>query len=374
MKSGFTAQPEHPEVIAPGVSWEDLAKRLDRERQARLDAEERIQLLLAAASAGSVEDALRSALDRICTYTGWPVGHAYFVDAATGELVPSVWHLEKPELFESFRLASEERRFSTGVGLPGRVLEHGTPAWIKDVTRDDNFPRTKAAKDISVRGGFGFPVLAGEEVVAVLEFFSDVPAEPDLPLLETMAHIGGQLGRVIERQRILDQLESARSQLVVHERLAALGSLTAGIAHEIRNPLNFVTNFAEVAIGLVAEIQESLNTVREQLDPEVFANVAEIVIDVQTNVAKIQEHGKRANGIVRNMLMHSRGQTGVRQATNLNALISEYIRLAYHGLRAQDASFNVMIEEEYDSTIEPISTVIHDLSLVFVNIASNACY
>ena len=86
MKSGFTAQPEQPEVISPGI-W---AKRLERERQARLDAEERIQLLLAAASAGSVEDAIRSALDRICAYTGWPVGHAYFVDASTGELVPSV--------------------------------------------------------------------------------------------------------------------------------------------------------------------------------------------------------------------------------------------------------------------------------------------
>jgi len=351
-----------------------LTRQLDRERRARLDAEERIQLLLAAASAGSVEDALRSALDRICAYTGWPVGHAYVVDVPSGELVPSVWHLEKPKFFEAFHRASDERRFRTGVGLPGRVLESGKPAWIKDVRFDDNFPRAKAARDIGVRGAFGFPVLAGEEVVAVLEFFSDVPADPDLPLLETMAHIGGQLGRVIERQRILEQLERARKQLVVNERLAALGSLTAGIAHEIRNPLNFVTNFAEVAGGLVDEIRESLEGAREQLDPGVFANVAEIVDAFQTNVTKIQEHGKRADGIVRNMLMHSRGQTSVRQLTNLNAFISEYVRLAYDGLRAGDANFSVMIEEEYDSSIEPISAMTHDLSLVFVNIAGNACY
>ena len=372
--SGVAARSEDPETVAAGAARDDLTKLLERERRARLDAEERIQLLLAAASAGSVEDALRSALDRICTYTGWPVGHAYFVDQSTGDLVPSVWHLEKPEFFESFHNASDERRFRIGVGLPGRVLESGKPAWITDVTFDDNFPRAKAARDIGVRGGFGFPVLVGEEVVAVLEFFSDAPADPDLLLLETMAHIGGQLGRVIERHRILDQLETANKQLAVSERLAALGSLTAGIAHEIRNPLNFVTNFAEVASGLVDELRESLEAAREQLDPGVFANVGEIVDDFQINVKKIQEHGKRADGIVRNMLMHSRGQTSVRQLTDLNAFISNYVRLAYDGLRAGDANFSVLIDEEYDSSIEPINAMTHDLSLVFINIAGNACY
>jgi signal transduction histidine kinase len=161
---------------------------------------------------------------------------------------------------------------------------------------------------------------------------------------------------------------------MIQEKLASLGSLTAGIAHEIKNPLNFVTNFAEIAIGLVDEIRESLEAVRGRLDARDFANLQEIVGDFQTNVSKIREHGKRADGIVRNMLMHSRGQTGARQPTNLNALVLEYVRLAYHGMRAQDPNFNVTILEEYDSSLESISAIPQDLSRVFLNVAGNACY
>ncbi len=172
----------------------------------------------------------------------------------------------------------------------------------------------------------------------------------------------------------LDQLRKAQDQLVVQQKLASLGSLTAGIAHEIKNPLNFVTNFAEVSVGMVKEIQESLELERPRMDPGEFSNIQDILADLQQNVSKIQEHGKRADGIVRGMLMHSRGQSGERQMTNINTLVAEYIKLAYHGMRAQDSQFNVTIQEDYDASIGQISVIPHDLSRVFLNIANNACY
>jgi len=177
-----------------------------------------------------------------------------------------------------------------------------------------------------------------------------------------------------ELTKALDQLRKAQDQLVVQQKLASLGSLTAGIAHEIKNPLNFVTNFAEVSVGLVDDIRSSIQEQAECLRPKDREYIEEVLQDLQQNVTKIREHGRRADGIVRNMLMHSRGQAGVRQPTNINSLVAEYVKLAYHGMRAQDSNFNVAIHESFDTSIEPVSVVAHDLSRVFLNIANNACY
>jgi signal transduction histidine kinase len=177
-----------------------------------------------------------------------------------------------------------------------------------------------------------------------------------------------------ELEKALDQLRKAQDQLVVQQKLASLGALTAGIAHEIKNPLNFVTNFAEVSVSLVDELRASIKEQAERLPAKDQAYMQEILQDLQQNVSKIHEHGKRADGIVRNMLMHSRGQSGERQMTNINSLLAEYVKLAYHGMRAQNSNFNVTLQEDLDPSIEPVSVVAHDLSRVFLNIANNACY
>jgi signal transduction histidine kinase len=174
--------------------------------------------------------------------------------------------------------------------------------------------------------------------------------------------------------KALDQLGKAQDQLVVQQKMASLGTLTAGIAHEIKNPLNFVNNFAEIAGSLVADIRDSIGTQKDRIDPQEYEFISETLGDLEQNAGKIREHGKRADGIVKGMLMHSRGQQGQVQATNLNTLVSEYVKLAYHGIRAQDINFNVTIEEQYDSTIPPMNIVPHDLSRVILNIANNACY
>jgi FOG: GAF domain len=181
------------------------------------------KIAVAANEASTIENAMQFALDEICAHTGWPVGHVYLTDS-TGELAPtSIWHLENPERFESLRNVTLATRLTSGVGLPGRVLANGKPAWIMDVTEDPNFPRAKLAKDIGVKSGFAFPVLIGTEVAAVLEFFSEEAVEPNEPLLEVMAHIGTQLGRVVERRRaeetLMESLERLAKRTVMRQSL-----------------------------------------------------------------------------------------------------------------------------------------------------------
>lgn len=140
-------------------------------------------------------------LDEVCAYTGWPVGHVYRLEEEGSDtLAPlKIWHLDNPQRFATFRRVTEEIRFAPGVGLPGRVLSSGDPTWIVDVTKDPNFPRARLAEDIGVKAGFAFPVLVGRSVAAVMEFFSTEAIEPDQHILEIMAQVGTQLGRVLER-------------------------------------------------------------------------------------------------------------------------------------------------------------------------------
>ena len=164
-----------------------------------------VQILEAVAAtanqSGTPEEAVGTCLDLVCAHVGWPVGHALLVaggDART-LLSWSLWHLDDPVRFSDFRRVSEEIHFASGVGLPGRVLQSGRSAWIADVTVDPNFPRLRLAANLGVRGAFAFPVLIGERVAAVLEFFTERVATPDPRLLTLMEHVGEQLGRVLER-------------------------------------------------------------------------------------------------------------------------------------------------------------------------------
>jgi ligand-binding sensor domain-containing protein/signal transduction histidine kinase len=180
--------------------------------------------------------------------------------------------------------------------------------------------------------------------------------------------------RTEELQKTLTNLKDAQHQLVLSEKMASLGQLTAGIAHEIKNPLNFITNFAVLSKELAQELREELAHEKDRVDPKRAIEITEILDNLEQNVRKIDEHGKRADSIVRGMLLHSRGKAGERQDTDLNALLSEYTNLAYHGMRAQDQSFNVKIETDFDPTIGKVSIVPQDLSRAFLNIVNNACY
>ena len=149
--------------------------------------------------------------------------------------------------------------------------------------------------------------------------------------------------------------------------MASLGELTAGIAHEIQNPLNFVNNFSEVSKELLDEMKEAI----EKGDTE---EAKEIMQDVIQNLEKINHHGKRADGIVKGMLQHSRSSSNQKEATNINALADEYLRLAYHGLRAKDKSFNATMKTEYDETIGNVNIIPQDIGRVILNLINNAFY
>ena len=161
------------------------------------------QVAIAANEAPTVDYVMRACVDRICEILKWPVGHVYLRSQdESKELSPSrIWHLDDPRKFERFQEVTEVTSLARGVGLPGRVLDSGKPAWIVDVTKDPNFPRAQLAEDIGVKAGFAFPVTVQNDIVAILEFFSDQAGEPDVSLLEVVAQIGRQLGQVIERKR-----------------------------------------------------------------------------------------------------------------------------------------------------------------------------
>ncbi len=165
----------------------------------------------------------------------------------------------------------------------------------------------------------------------------------------------------------LSELKSAQAQLIHSEKMASLGELTAGIAHEIKNPLNFVNNFSEVS-------RELLDEMKTELSNKNIDEVIGLIEDLKQNLEKINQHGKRADSIVKGMLLHSRGTSGERTLTDINDLLDQYVTLAYHGLRAQNKEFNINIEKDYDKTLEKITVVPQDISRVFLNIINNACY
>jgi len=168
-------------------------------------------------------------------------------------------------------------------------------------------------------------------------------------------------------EQTLTELQATQKQLIQSEKMASLGELTAGIAHEIQNPLNFVNNFSEVNAELIAEM-------KEELEKGNIEEAKQIADDITDNEQKIIFHGKRADGIVKGMLQHSRSSTGVKEPVNINTLADEYLRLAYHGLRAKDKSFNATMKTEYDESIGNINIIPQDIGRVILNLITNAFY
>jgi signal transduction histidine kinase len=213
-----------------------------------------------------------------------------------------------------------------------------------------------------------YSLLAGFMVVSVIGIIlfrnNNQRKKSNLLLTSQKNEIEQQKKQVEES---MERLQSTQSQLVQSEKMASLGELTAGIAHEIQNPLNFVNNFAELNAELIDELATEANK----------GNLEEVKLlakDIKENETKINHHGKRADAIVKNMLQHSRKTSGQKELTDINALCDEYLRLSYHGLRSKDKSFNAEFDTKFDTTLPLISVIPQDIGRVILNLINNAFY
>jgi len=240
----------------------------------------------------AIDETLRFCIRHVCEFSGWPLGHLYLIAENPSEgLVPSkFWHTERPGQFDTFKKITQETPLEEGVGLPGRVLVSGEPAWINDVTKDSNFPRAKQAKDIGVKAGFAFPILIGEKVVGVMEFFSSKAVEPDPELLDIMAQIGTQLGRVLERKQAQDESERSYEQLrnLYHRLEQVREEERTRTAREVHDHLSQLLTTIKLELSLLSNklshynpsIQKSTEHLLEMSD-EAIQSVKRIAMDLR---------------------------------------------------------------------------------------------
>lgn len=239
----------------------------------------------------------------------------------------------------------------------------------------------EAASSFSVIWGFGTwltnrrqrkELTKAREKAIIEEKNNKIMAEMKAQLEVQVAQRTSELTKQKEElEHALIELKSTQSQLIQAEKMASLGELTAGIAHEIQNPLNFVNNFSEVNNELIGELKTEWSKAEQERDKNLEQ---ELLNDIAQNLDKINYHGKRADAIVKGMLQHSRISTGQKDPTDINALADEYLRLSYHGLRAKNKNFNATLKTDFDTTIGEINIVAQDVGRVLLNLINNAFY
>jgi PAS domain S-box-containing protein len=300
----------------------------------------------AANEAATSAVALQYAVDRLCAYTGWPIGHVYLAVAAGAErwAPTALWHLDAPERFTAFQEATQGLEVAAGEGLVGRVGARGQPEWQSAVATDPTFKRRRAAQATGLSTGVAWPLLVGSEVAGVLEFYTTEALAPNPALLEAMTQIGTQLGRAIERERAAAQARRQQEALLQREKLAAMSTLLANVAHELNNPL--------ASIGLQTEL------LREDVGQGPLAEP----------VAAIAQAATRCERLVRQFLTLARQHPPERSVVALNTLVAETVELLTYPLRVD----NVTVHLHLDDQLPPLWGDPHQLQQVLLNLLTNA--
>jgi two-component system, NtrC family, sensor kinase len=268
--------------------------------------------------------------------------------------------IELPEDFLAGRPSyADYFRYLAARGEYSADLEAELSRQIEDTSRETRLERTRPdGRVIEVRRN---PVPGGGFVLTYADITERKRAEEAIRAARDAA------------ESALRELQAAQASLVHAQKMAALGQVTAGIAHEIKNPLNFVNNFAGLSVELLDELKDAAKAVGA-LDPGKRTEIVETIHMLTGNLEKIVEHGRRADGIVRSMLQHSRGSSDDRQPTDLNTLAEEALSLAYHGARAQDPNFDIALEHDLDSNLAPVDVVPQELTRVLLNLIGNGFY
>ncbi|QPF89769.1 sensor histidine kinase [Bradyrhizobium commune] len=270
--------------------------------------------------------------------------------------------------------------------ITGRVFTDGKPVHVPDIREDIEYDFGQAPSIGLYRAVLAVPLMRDKAVEGVLLLGRPEPgpfSQRQIDLVQTFADqavIAIENVRLFEQvqertkelSQSLDELRTAQDRLVQTEKLASLGQLTAGIAHEIKNPLNFVNNFSSVSTELIDELNEVLRSAA--LDDKTREEVDELTHMLRGNLEKVVQHGKRADSIVKNMLLHSREGAGEHRAVDINGIVEESLNLAYHGARAEKSGFNITLKRDFDPTAGILDIYPQEISRVFLNLISNGFY
>jgi len=344
------------------------------------------EVLRAVNSSLDLDTVLATIISRAVQLSQADEGTIYEFNAAEEVFVPKAAFGMNAKRVEALR----QRRIKLGETHLGRSALLRAPVYVADAQQD---PSVRISPGI--HAVLAVPLLRDDKVVGglVIRRRTEAGFAPTTPtLLQTFA---GQAVLAIENAQLFQELAArgeearrarivaeatladlrrAQDRLVQAEKMASLGQLTAGIAHEIKNPLNFVNNFASLSVELLDDLKETAAPLLRALDEDKRAEVDETIEMLTGNLEKIAEHGRRADGIVKSMLEHSRGGTGERRSVDLNGLVEEALNLAYHGARAQDQTFNITLDRDLGADIEPIELVPQDVTRVFLNLFGNGFY
>ena len=278
-----------------------------------------------------------------------------------------------------------DRHIRVGETVIGQAVLQRVPIQVPDIQDDPS-----GTLDIIVRAGFRalliVPLLGADRIVGALVVRRKQPGEFSKGTIELLQTFAAQSVLAIQNARLfesvelrtrelaksLEELRTAQDRLVQTEKLASLGALTAGIAHEIKNPLNFVNNFSAVSIELIDELREAL--AGAGLDAKLRAEISEIADMLQGNLDKVVQHGKRADSIVKNMLLHSRQGSGEHRPVDINSVVEESLNLAYHGARAEKQGFNITLEKSFDPAAGEVDLFPQEITRVLLNLISNGFY